>query len=497
MENSNKIIVINSIILYGRLGLLTIIGLLTTRFALEAIGVNDFGLFSLLGSVIAFTSILNSIMLSTSNRFIAVAIGKNDVTKINEKFNICLILHIIIAILTIVVALPIGRWYILNYLNFKGSIDLALNVYYFCTIGAAISFISVPYNGLLMAKENFLMFSLTDVFTHICKLGIAYSLLFYFEDKLMIYAVSQSILTAVPTVIYLIYSKYKYPTYVQFKIVKNISEYKPILNFSGWVAYGAVATIGRSQGAAILVNLFFNTVMNAALGIANTVNSLITSFSQNISSPMAPQITKSYAKGDINRTTQLLLMSTKFTFLVMLFISAPFLLTPELIFGLWLGEIPPYVIEFTIFIIIDALVSSLNAGVSSAIFASGKIKAYQLSVNTLRLAAVGLAFILLHKGFSVNYLFYSYILISIVNVIVSQIILHKELNLDNKILVTKSYLPSIIIVTLFTPFIVFELMTPVLKLISGMLYLVILMYLIGLEHNERNYLRSIFLKFRN
>lgn len=494
MENSNKIIVINSIILYGRLGLLTVIGLLTTRYALEAIGIEDFGLFSLLGSVIAFTSILNSVMLSTSNRFIAVAIGKNDVGEINKNFNICLILHVSIAILTLLIALPIGRWYILNYLNFCGSLDLALKVYYFCIVGASISFISVPYNGLLMAKENFLIFSLTDVFTHVLKLGVTFSLLFYFDNKLIVYAASQSFLTAIPTVMYWIYSRCKYPIYVHFKIVRNLNEYKPILHFSGWIAYGAVATIGRSQGAAILVNLFFNTVMNAALGIANTINSLITSFAQNISSPMAPQITKSYAKGDIDRTTQLLLMSTKYTFLVMLIISSPFLLSPKLIFELWLGDIPPYAIDFTTLMIIDALVSSLNAGVSSAIFASGKIKTYQLSVNTLRLAAIGLAYVLLHKGLNVNFLFYSYITISIINVIVSQTILYKELNFNNRILFTKSYLPSVIVVILFIPLVTANITTPLIKLASGMLYLAILVYLIGLEQNERKALCSLFFK---
>ena len=156
--NNNKTIAVNSVILYCRLVLNTITSLLATRFALQALGVVDFGLFTVIGSVISFIAVFNTIMVSTSNRYIAVAIGRGNNDEVNEQFSVNLIIHICIAIFTAIIALPVGEWYINNYLNFDGDVSLALIVYRITIIGSIISFISVPFNGLLLAKERFIVF---------------------------------------------------------------------------------------------------------------------------------------------------------------------------------------------------------------------------------------------------------------------------------------------------------------------------------------------------
>ncbi len=179
-ENTNSIIAYNTIILYARLFVISICSLFTTRFALQALGVVDFGLFSVLGSIISFIAIFNTIMISTSNRFIAFALGKGDAYGANEQFNINLIIHLLIACITIIAAFPIGDWYIHNYVNFDGNIEDAVKVFRYTIIGSVISFLGVPYNGLLMAKERFIIFCTTDSVAHILKLIIAYLLIFMF-----------------------------------------------------------------------------------------------------------------------------------------------------------------------------------------------------------------------------------------------------------------------------------------------------------------------------
>lgn len=488
-ENTNKALIINSAILYVRLFFMTICGLLTTRFALKALGINDFGLFSLLGGIITFIAIFNTVMMSTSNRFISMAIGRNDINEINAQFNISLIIHTIIAAATLLIALPIGDIYIHYYLNYSGSIDTAINVFHFTVIGSIISFIGVPYNGLLIAKENFWISTITDIITHIFKLGVTILLLFYFKNKLQIYALTQGLITAIPTFIFFLYCKKIYPRYVKFRLVYEKEKYKEVLSFSGWIAYGAFATIGKSQGAQILVNSFFNTIMNTALGLANTVNGLLNTFSNSISQPIVPQITKSYAAKDKNRCDELLIISTKYTFLITFFISTPFLTNGEWIFSLWLGEVPPFVLVFTKLIIIDTLITSLNSGISSLIFAHGNIKLYQISINTLRLLAIVAAYIVLRMGCHAYSLFWTYIVFSLIIFFVGQMVLKKTLNYDNRILWQKSYIPSLSIIILFIPFLFLKFITiPILSIIVYQTILTILITSFGLSKSERKFI---------
>lgn len=486
-ENTNKAIAINSVILYIKLAIITITGLLTTRFALKALGVTDFGLFSVIGGIISFVGIFNTIMLTTSNRFLSVAIGRGIDSEINEQFNINLSIHTVIAVLTLLVAIPLGDIYIYHYINFDGDIESAITIFHYTIIGAVISFIGVPFTGFLVAKEKFLIFSIADSASHILKMLIAYILIFHFDNKLSIYAFTQAGLTAITSFVYFAYCWYKFGKYMRFRLVKNVRKYKEILGFSSWVAFGAFATIGRNQGAVLLVNAFFNTAMNTALGLANSVNMLLTQAAGTISQPMAPQITKSYASGNIERTRQLLVMSTKYTFVVMLVISTPFLARPEWLFTLWLGQVPPYVIEFSRLIIIDALVLSLNSGISNIIFASGKIKLYQVAINSLRLLSIVAAFIILKNGAPAYSVLIVYILFSLLIIITTQIVLHVTLGYSNSELIKKSYVPTLFSALVFLPFFfirIFEF--PFLDLLVKEGILLVIIYFIALSKTEKD-----------
>lgn len=486
-ENTNKIIAINTLILYIRLAFNAITTLLATRFALKALGVDDYGLYSVLGSIVSFMAIFNTVMLSTSNRFIAVAIGKGDAKGINEQFNINLFIHIVIAVLTLVIALPIGNWYVLKYVNYGGDINLALKVFQFSIIGSAFSFLSVPYNGLLMAKEKFWVFSSTDIVVHILKMMLAIALLYFFENKLLVYSIGMAICITLPVVFYYLYCKRAFPEIIRFNFSKNKAKYKEVFSFSGWVAYGAFATVGRSQGAALLVNNFFNTVMNTALGVANQAYALVSTFASSITQPIAPQITKNYASGNLDRCYRLFVFSNKLAFLSMLFISSPFLVAPEWILYIWLGTVPDFAVSFIVLVTIDTLVQSLNSGISNLIFANGKIALYQFVVNTLRLTALFFGYLVLKSGAPAYSLYFSYIGVSIVVFFVMQAILHKTIGFDNKVLWTKSYIPSLLITILFIPCcFLLNGVQPLLRIILVLVYLGILMAYIGLSKVERN-----------
>jgi O-antigen/teichoic acid export membrane protein len=431
-ENTNRAIAYNSVILYGKMVVNTICALLTTRFALKALGVVDYGLYAVLGGIISFIAIFNTIMLSTSNRFIAVAIGKGDLEEVNKQFNVNFVIHTAIAILALIIAIPMGEWYIPRYVNYNGPLSNALMVYNISIIGSILSFVGVPYNGLLMAKERFIVFSLVDVISHIIKLVVAWMLVSLFDHKLLIYTITMALMTAIPTFVYMLYCNRHYYEMVRLRLVLDRKLYTSVFNFSAWVGVGAVANIAKTQGAALVVNAFFNTVMNTAMGVANSISIYISMFANGFVQPMQPQITKSFAAGNTQRTDELLIMSTKYSFLLTLMIGSLFLIAPEWLLSLWLGEVPPFAPTFLILLVIDDLVQSFNAGIGNIIWASGKISLYQILTSTLNILAIVAGYFVLRGGAAAYYLVVTYICFSVIRFFAIQWALHHILNYENR-----------------------------------------------------------------
>lgn len=494
-ENTNKAIVINSIILYLRLAITTVCSLLTTRFAFKALGIVDYGLFSILGGVISFIAVINTIMAGTTRRFIAVAIGKNNIEEANEQFNVNLIIQVIAAIIVLIIAIPIGRWYVFNHINYDGSLDVAYYVFCISVLGSVLSFAGVAYNGLLTAKENFFIFSLVDVVSHILKLIFAILLVYFFKNKLLIYASAMSILTGGCAVIYAIYCRKKYFDVTKWKLVRKWDKYKEVLNFAKWNSYGVVACVAKDQGAGIIVNMFFNTVMNAALGIANTLNSFILMFTHNATNPISPQLTKSYSAGDYDRSTNLLIVSNKVAYLLMYLIAVPFLIETEYILNLWLGEVPPYAVLFIRLLIVERLIDSLNNGIAEVVFANGNISFYQISTNTIRLLSVIVGYFVLKSGYPAYCLFICYIIATILIVLFKQLSLKKIKDIDNMLILKKSLILSILITIFTLPIFFVDLgLHPFFSIAVKELYVVIIIFIIGLSKSEKSYIYKYFKK---
>lgn len=493
-ENTNRAIAYNSFVLYVKLAVIIICGLFTTRFALQALGVTDYGLYSVLGGIISFIAIFNTIMVSSSNRFIAVAIGKGNMDEANKQFNVNLTIHVAIALLATLLAYPLGEWYIPRYVNYDGPLSNAMMVFYVSVVGSILSFIGVPYHGLLMAKEKFIVFSFMEVVSHFVKLIVAWILVNHFSQKLLIYTLAMAFFTAIPTLVYFIYCSKHYPNIVKLRRVHDKKMYGSVFNYSVWIAFGAIAQVGKNQGAALVVNTFFNTIMNSAMGIATMVNHYVVMFAKNVTQPMMPQITKSYAAGNRERTDELLVMSTKYSFLLTLMVGSFFLVEPEWILSLWLEKVPPYASIFLVLFIVDSLVMSLNDGVANIIFASGKLGLYQLCVSTLNILSVVLGYLVLRVGTPAYFLTITYICISIIKFFVVQKVLYITLNYDNRTLWKNSYLPSLTTATLFVPIIFFPVkLHPFFNLTISFLYLCFLEWSIGLRKTERQRL-STFIK---
>lgn len=273
---------------------------------------------------------------------------------------------------------------------------------------------------------------------------------------------------------------------VRLKMVREVKMYKDVFNFSAWVSVGAVAHIIKNQGAALVVNTFFNTIMNTAMGVASSISTYVSLFANAAIQPMQPQITKSYASGDIKRTDELLVMSTKYTFLLTLLVGSILIVSPNWLLSLWLGEVPPFASTFLVLLVIDNLVQSLNAGINNIIWASGKISFYQVLTSTLNFLAIIGGFFVLRAGFDAYYLIVTYIIFSILRFFAIQWALHHTLSYDNMILWKKSYIPSLTVVALFSfVFFIPDIIHPGIRLVISFIYLVLLEFFIGLNKSER------------
>lgn len=485
-EGTNKAILYNSVILYIRLGVSVIVGLLTTRFALKALGVEDYGVFAVVGGIVSFISIVNTIMVATSNRFIATAIGKGEEDGINKAFNVNIVIYLFIVVLTLILAFPLGYYYIDHYVNYSGDLFLVKQVYQISILASALSFIGIPYNGLLMAQERFWVFCSVDVFVHIVKLIICYLMIAHFTDKLLVFTLVNGFVVAFPTIVYFIYCNSHFQSLVSWYFVKEWKPYREVLSFSVWTGFGAVASVGRNQGAALIINMFFTAALNAAYGLANTVNSLIQNFSGNVSKSIAPQIVKCYAAGDMIRSQKLVCFSSKVSFFITFLISFPFLSTPEYILGLWLGQIPDHVIVFTKLLIIDNLIRSLNAGIPELVFATGRIKVYQVVESLILIVSVVVAFFVLYSGFRAEGLIYTFIFFSIIVFWIRLYLLNRIVKFDNSLLFKSAYLPSLLVALLSTPLFIFRwAVHPILLLVVDFLYLFVIIFVIGFSSSER------------
>lgn len=490
--SDNTRIIKNSGILYVRLLITTIVGLISTRLLLQALGVSDYGLYSVVGGIVSLMGFLNTVMMSTTYRYIAVEMGKGNYAGINQVFNISLIIHFFIAVLLILLAETIGRFYIINYLNLPdGNVADALFVFRFSIWGAFFSIISIPYQGLITAQERFSVRASIEVLRSLSRLAAVLLVVYYLGNQLRLYSVLMMVVMIIPATLFFLYCYKKYGSLIKWNFVKRWSKYKEMISYSGWILLGAGASVGKVQGSALIINSFFGTVLNASFGVATQVNNLISMFSKNISQAAIPQITKSYSSGNTNRSTELVLLISKYSFFLMLLPALPILLEIDFILQLWLKDVPEYTSVFVKLMIIYALIETMSSGLSSVIQASGKIKWFMILYSTISLLSLPIAYFLFTLGLPPYFITIVYILTLILASLSDLILLKKILSFNVKALIEKVYFRIFAVVVLLLPmFLVRNLIPPgvsrfiIITILSVVLYFVVI-YFVGIEKRER------------
>lgn len=391
-SSNNKRIAKNTIFLYLRMLVTMAIGLYTSRVVLATLGVEDYGIYNVVGGVVVLFTFISNAMASSTQRYLSFELGKEngDVAKV---FSACFNIHLVLAVIVLLLSETIGLWFLNAKMNFPEGRMTAVNWCYQLSVLACIAgIIRVPHNAVIIAYERMSFFAYMGILEVVLKLLIVYALLISDIDKLVLYSVLMLVVTLIPNALYWIYCSKKIED-IRFKKIEDKEFYKELLSFSGWAFFGSVANVGLQQGINIIINLFYGVALNAAVGVANQVNSHVTSFVGGFQQALNPQLTKSEAGGDKERQFSLICRSAKFSYMIMLFLAFPIMLNLDYILTIWLGSYPAHTVGICNAIIIGALIETFSGPLWVTIFATGKIKSYQIFISILLLLNIPLSYV--------------------------------------------------------------------------------------------------------
>lgn len=413
-KSSNKRIAKNTLYLYMRMLMVMVVSLFTVRVVLNALGAEDYGINNVVGGFVTMFAFLTSTLNSASLRFFSYNIGKNDQEKLSQYFTMSFWCFVIMACIIFVLSETIGLWFVMNKLTIpENRIDAAFWVFQFSILTFVLKIIAIPYNSIVIAHERMNMYAILGVIECFLKLGVAYLIFISPFDKLKSYTVLMFLFGASVDSYYFIYGLKNFQE-CHIKRFWNQKIFGEIAHYSGWTLFGAISGVFRSQGINILLNMFFNPVVNAARAIAYQVNSHINGFVMNFYKAVQPQITKSYGAGDLASMHSLVLRSSRFCFYLILILSMPVLLETNFILTVWLKNVPDYTVLFTRLVVITAIVDSTAYPLQTSISATGKIKYFQILTGGLLLMNLPVAWCFLHFGYPPQVTMYIAITISII-----------------------------------------------------------------------------------
>lgn len=423
-----------------------LVGLYTSRIVLQTLGIEDFGIYNIVGGVVVLFTFINSAMTISTQRYLSYELGKSD-GDMSTIYSLCFNIHISIAVVLFIFAETIGLWFV-NQLNIPIHRMVAANwVYQFSVLSCLAGIIRVPDNASIIAYERMSFFGYMGILEALMKLLIIYVLLVVSIDKLILYSILTFFVTMLLNVFYWFYRKY-YLSSIKRISITDKAKYKELLSFSGWTMFGSIANVGLQQGINIIINLFYGVTFNAAVGIANQVNSHVTTFVQGFQQALNPQLTKSESEGDKDRQFSLICSSAKFSFFIMLLVAFPIMINLEYILTLWLGKYPSYTIPICRLIIIAALIGSFSNPLWVTIFATGKIKAYQALTGTLLLLNVPIAYIGGCFGMNPVMMYVIRIVIDAICLIVRLIFLRRLISFDVMTFIRKVLIQALLVATL-------------------------------------------------
>lgn len=398
MAVSTKRIAKNTTFLYLRMILVMLVSLYTVRLTLSVLGVEDYGIYSAVGGVVAALSSLSAVLSGASQRFYSIELGNEKSARIHIIFYTMIKVYLLVLLFILLVGGSVGLWFVCNYLNLPLERANVAYVIYITSLFAFLSgLMASPFQGLIIAKEDMGIYAYVSIIEVFLKLSLV-ALLNYIEyDKLILYGV---LLMLSQMIVSLIYVSITFCKYKEIRVRPEIDKciFKQIFSFSGWTLFGSIANVANLQGMNIILNIFFGPIANAAYAIGNQVTYAVNSFGTNFFTAVKPGLMKTFATSDKKKMFELLEMSTKVSYLLLLVMVLPLCIEVKIVLTLWLGTIGEYMMQFTILMLIYVLVLSLNNPITTIVQAAGKVKIYHGIIDTFTLLTIPLAILAFKLG---------------------------------------------------------------------------------------------------
>lgn len=494
---NNRRIAKNTILLYFRMLFMMAVSLYTSRVVLDTLGVEDYGIYNVVGGIVAMFGFLNAAMASSTQRYLTFELGRGDAECLRRVFCTSLFIHALISLLLVILAETAGLWFFYHKMVIPAArMDAAMWVYQFSILATVVMIMSVPYNASIIAHERMSAFAYISVLEVVLKLLVVYLLQIGEVDKLALYAVLIFVVQLGIRVLYGMYCSRHFDE-TRFRRLWDKTLFREMLGFAGWNLWGNCAGVAFTQGINLLLNMFFGPVVNAARGIAVQVQAAISQFSLNFQTAINPQITKSYAVHDYVYMHSLIFRSSKFTFYLLLLFSLPVMLETDTILRLWLDTVPEHTVIFIRLMLCVTIVDSLANPLMVSASATGRVKLYQGVVGGILLSILPLSYLVLKLGGSPSSVFVVHLSVCIVAFIVRLYIIRPMIKLSLSNYVRRVVFPclSVTLAALAGPFVLkLYLGAGILSFLAvclvSLFSVALASYCLGLNVSEREFLQS-------
>lgn len=395
---NNKRIAKNTLLLYMRMLVMMLISLYTSRVNLNALGVEDYGIYNVVGGVVAMFSVISGSLSASISRFITYELGKGDRERLVKIFSTSVNIQLGLSLLIILLAETVGLWFLNDKMNIPDSRMVAANwVFQLSIFTFVVNLISVPYNAAIIAHERMSAFAYISIFEAVGKLVVAFFIVISPIDKLIFFAFLICIIAFFIRLLYGSYCK-RHFNECRYRCIFDKSLLSQMSGFAGWNFIGAASAVLRDQGGNVVINLFCGPAVNAARGIAFQVNSAIQGFVTNFMTALNPQITKSYASGDREYMMTLIYQGARLSFYMLLVLSLPVIVNAHYILVLWLKMVPEHTVLFIQLVLVLAMSESISNPLVTAMLATGNIRNYQIVVGGLQMLNLPVSYVLLRMG---------------------------------------------------------------------------------------------------
>jgi O-antigen/teichoic acid export membrane protein len=486
--------------LYFRQILILLVSLYTVRVVLNVLGVEDYGIYTVVGGIVSFFSFLGSTMASATQRFFSFAMGQEDSEKLKKIFIVNCLIYGGIAVTALVLLETAGLWFVDEHLKIPPErFEAARRIYHFSVLTFIATILTTPFMAIIIAHEDMQIYAYVSIAEAILKLGIVFLLMYSSWDKLELYGMLLFAVAVVNTVIYISVCVRKYMECQFRRFYWDKKLLHEIIGFTGWTLFGQITTVARNQAVTILLNQVFNPVTVAARAIATNVAGSANMFSNNFNVGLYPPIIKSYAAGNKKEMFSLVFNGSRITFFLMWGFALPLFLEMETVLHIWLKNPPPEAVLFTRLALVEVLINSITLPIATAARAPGKMKIYELTLGSIQIAIFIVSWIVLMMECLAYSVFVVAIVANLAMFVVRLLIVKKLIALSLKPFFSQVVVP-ISMVTLFSSALslAIHLLLPkrlIFTCISVLLCAIITcasMYFIGMNKRERKKIRSIF-----